>query len=194
MKGRRQVREGRARRAIRRRLDREGGFTLAELLTALLIFALLVVAIFNVLSTNIRAASIYALRSELGQELRETLDNMCDQVRLGISVSEAGAENIVFSGYVTGSDLIYTVSYSLSGSDLVYDTEPDIFGAGPAAIASHVDSLSFTYYDEKGSVLPEPSGEGLAAIASVGIELAMTLTSDKNRVSDSAAARVGLRK
>ncbi len=173
------------------RRDGQGGFTLAELLVGIIVFTLLVFGVFSVLDTNVRSARMNKAKTEVGQDLRQSLAHICDQIRVANQVTTAEPQRMTFTGYVTGDNTLYTVSiYLPEGSDTVYySTAPAVFGAAETALVTGVDSLTFRYFDSQ-----QNETANLDYISMVEVELGLSRGSAGTVYTGSSKSRVNLRR
>ncbi|MBN2027775.1 MAG: prepilin-type N-terminal cleavage/methylation domain-containing protein [Actinobacteria bacterium] len=177
-----------------RAVDREEGFTLVELIIAFIILALIVYAAFNLLDANITAGSVYSMKADISQELRETGSTMVDQLRTANSFTDAQSESVVFTSYITGDANLYNVQFLRQGEEIIQRINIGALSeADNKVIASNVTGLQFSYYDSTGSLLDSPSS-ALNSIALIKIVVTMTLTSSDNVMTDSMETMVRIRK
>ncbi len=172
-----------------KRTAREEGFTLVEMLIAFLILSFVVYAAFNMLDVQIKASGVYAAKSELSQELRETATTMVDQLRVAYSFTTADTANVAFTAYLTGTSQLYNVQFFLQGTDLIHRASTGALGpSDDRVLASGVTGLRFLYYDAAGSALSTPVSN-LASIAKVEIELSMKVSGIEGTVKTVARMR-----
>jgi type II secretory pathway pseudopilin PulG len=177
-----------------RALDREEGFSLAELLIAFAILALLVYAAFNLLDVNINAGSVYTMRVDISQELRESTEIMVDQLRTARSFSNAQSDNVVFTSYLTGTNDLYNVQFFLEGDTIVHRMNTGVLTeADNIVVASNVTGLELYYYDSATNLLADPNST-LSSISLVEIKITMTLTSGGNVMTESMETMVRIRR
>jgi prepilin-type N-terminal cleavage/methylation domain-containing protein len=175
----------------------EEGFTLAELMVALLIFSLLMVGTFEMVSTNIKASEVYAIRANLSQELREASNAMVDQIRTANSFSVANNTDMVFQSYITGDNNLYNAEFFLQNGDLIYRSKlvsGGSLGAGDDRIlASGVTALNFDYYDVAGTTPLTIPINNLNSITRVEIKLTLTRGFQGTTESDSVTTTVRIK-
>ena len=176
-----------------RAVDREEGFSLAELMVAFIILALIVFAAFNLLDVNFTAGSTYMLRADISQELRETSDAMVDQLRTANSFQDAQGDSVTFRSYLTGTEEEYNVQFLLDGNDVIHrvNTNP-LSESDNKILASDVTGLQLTYYDDAGSVLGSPN-DALSSIAMIHINITMHKTDKEVERTDSIDTMVRVR-
>lgn len=178
-----------------RAADREEGFTLVELIIAFIILALIVYAAFNLLDVNVTAGSVYALRADISQELRETTGAMVDQLRAASSFTNAQSDNVTFTSYLRGTNDLYNVQFFLDGNgNLIHRASTGGLGEGDdKVLASNVTGLQLAYYDSTSTALGDPNS-ALGDICLVTITLTMTMSSSKSEMTDSVVTMVRVRR
>jgi len=176
-----------------RAADREEGFTLVELIIAFIVLALIVYAAFNLLDVNITAGSVYSLRADISQELRETAGMMVDQLRTADSFKDAQSDSVMFTSYITGTTDLYNVQFLRQDEEIIHRINiGDLSETDNKVIASNVTGLQLSYYDSAGSLLGSPS-TSLNSIAMIKIVLTMTMSSNDNVLTDSVETMVRIR-
>lgn len=177
-----------------RAVDREGGFSLAELLIAFAILSLIVYAAFNLLDVNVEAGTFYTMRAEISQELRETTGTMVDQLRTASSFTNAGGDSVTFTSYLTGTNDEYNVQFFLSGDTIIHRMNIGVLSpADDKVIATDVTGLEFNYYDAATNLLDNPNAT-LSSISLVEIEITMTLSSGETVMTESMETMVRVRR
>jgi hypothetical protein len=147
--------------ACRDRLSSEQAFSIAELLVATLLLFVLTFGIINFADQGTSLAKSSVSSAEVNQEWRETMDAMTRQVRVAYYFESATGTTVSFVSYAKGDNTRYNVAFQLSNGTL--QTSVVAMGAGSAipakswaTMATGVESLTFTYYDSSGAVLPYP--------------------------------------
>ena len=169
----------------------EEGFSLPELLVAVLVLSMLVLATFQMLDAQLSESGVVVSRSDIAEELRMAMDTMVDQLRTARSFTAAAESDVTFRGYVLGSESLQTVRFYLSNGNL-YMSCPELF-SGDKLISDGVTRLSLQYYDSTGSLLNNPD-QSLDSIALVEIEMAISRSSGKVTQEESAVTQVRIRK
>ena len=158
-------------------LQREDGFTLADLIPVLVVLALIIYAAFSMLDANIKAGSVYKMQTDLSQEVKKATDTMADQIRTAHTFTIATDSDLTFTSYVTGTSTLYNVRFWLSNQLLYYSVASGgTFYIDPRVIAEGVTSLDFDYIGSSGTELCNPSAS-LSAIYGVEINMAISRTS-----------------
>lgn len=158
-------------------LEREDGFSLAELMIVFVVLSLIVYAAFTILDSNVKAGSTFKMQSDLSQEMKTAMDTMSDQIRSARDFVSATDTDLTFTSYVTGTGTLYNVRFRLSSGQILYQVT--LGGANyipETAIANGVTSLDFDYISSAGGDLPNP-GASLSSIYGVKITLTMAKTS-----------------
>lgn len=175
-----------------------GGFTLIEMLIALVLGSLVVLGLFDFLSSQQRVYMVQEQVADMQQNARAALDILTREIRMagynpaGLIVSPPGivtaaASSLHFTADLNGngttngvSDSDEDVTYSYDSTNLQVTRK---VGSGAAqAVAERITELAFTYYDALGNVMafPVPTAD-LANIRQVAISLkARTSTRDPN--------------
>ncbi|WP_287155205.1 prepilin-type N-terminal cleavage/methylation domain-containing protein [Candidatus Solincola tengchongensis] len=169
----------------------EEGFSLPELLVAVLILSMLVLATFQLLDAQLGESGVVIARSDIAEDLRMAMDTMVDQLRTARTFHNAGANDMTFTGYVLGSATQQTVRFFLSG-DALYMNCPALF-SGDKLVVAGVSGLIFRYYSAAGTLLTNPN-QSLASIALVEIELTISRTSGKVKQEETAKTQVRVRR
>ncbi len=169
----------------------EDGFSLPELLVAVLILSMLVLATFRLLDAMFEESGTVIARSDIAEDLRTAMDTMVDQLRTARTFVNAGSDDLTFTGYVLGNATQQTVRFFLSGNSL-YMNCPALFN-GDKLIIDGVTGIAFRYYSSAGTLLTNPN-QSLGSISLVEIELTVSRTSGKVRQEETAQTQVRVRK
>lgn len=182
----------------------EEGYSLPELMIAIIILAAIVFATFQVMNANIQGGRVFTARADLAEQLRSTLDTMVTQLRTAREFTAANASEVTFQGYVTGGGTMETVRFYLSGTDF-YCSSAALYGSDQI-LTTDVTSVYFTYYDGAGSKLNDPDNSDpevdpadvpSGSLASVTmVEIALTIDYDIGDIGigDTAVTTVRIRK
>ncbi|XOF32946.1 MAG: prepilin-type N-terminal cleavage/methylation domain-containing protein [Candidatus Electrothrix sp. YB6] len=144
--------------------DYNGGFTLVELMVAMVISGLVIAGIIGVYTIQQRSYTVQEQVSELQQKGRSALDFMARDIRMagfddadnnctsGV-ITTANPTEFAFETCNTGGKKV-TVTYSLDGTNLFW-LEDD--GVAPEEteelLLEGVDGFEFLYFDEDGNSL-----------------------------------------
>ena len=189
------------RRRISRR-KREEGFTLPELMIAVLIMSVIVFATFQLLDLHIKEGGVVVAKADIAEGMRSTLDTIVDQMRTAQEFTDAGANSATFTSYVLGTDDLYYVRFRLVPAEeagfyqvMYYQgaTPPPSENPDETMITQNVTGLTFTFYDSTGTVLASPN-DSLEAITMVGIDLGMKISVDNIELQETSSTTVRMRK
>ncbi len=168
------------------KLEDSRGFSLTEILVALLLASLLSTGIYKVYISQNKSYVVQERVAEMHQNLRAAMFMMTREIRMagydptgeaGAEISTADQNNIQFSMDVTEDGAILpadgeNITYVLYDSD--GDGNADALGrntgGGLQLLAENIDALDFIYLDGGGAVLPTPVGNP-ASIRTVQITL-----------------------
>jgi type IV pilus assembly protein PilW len=142
------------------------GFTLVELLVAMVVSLLALGAIYSTFLTQFKSYQVQGEVAAMQQNIRAAMYHMQREIRMagcdptglaGAGITAASPTSISFTedvrGDSTGSDpdgalddANETITYSLSGNNLVRDT-----GGGNQTVAENINALNFVYLDANGN-------------------------------------------
>lgn len=129
------------------------GFSVAELLIAAAMTSLLMAAIFYILQQGQNVYLFGAGRAEVQQTARGALDRIARELRTGIVVTTANANNITFqyiddSGVGGGNvPVTITVQYSLNGTNLQRNQTAPFLAGQPETVIGGVTGFALTYFN-----------------------------------------------
>ena len=193
----------RTQRSAPRRL---AGFTLVELMIAIVVLSIVVVGVSSILMTSGRAESRTVRRARLQGDARQTLYLMTTEIRQ--AGADPGNPPIGLVGLASASDASVHIRADLNGNGAIETAEPseDITyawdstakvirrdpGTGAAVVDSNVTALTFTYFDATGlPVVPTPlSAADCARVCSIGVSMT-ALDNDSQPIT--LTARIALR-
>lgn len=183
------------------RIKREEGFTLPELMIAVMVLSIIVFATFQLLNVHLKGGAVVVAKADMAEGLRSTLDSMVDQMRTAQAFTDAGNSSVTFTSYVLGTDQLYYVRFRLVPAEedgfyeVMYYQEtlpPPSEDPTETMVAQDVTGLTFTYYDSTGTLLPSPN-DSLEAITMVEIELNMYMSGENIGLEESATTTVRMR-
>lgn len=136
------------------------GFTIIELMVAMVISLLVMGAIYSTFRTQQRSYIHQERVAAMQQNLRAAMYYMAREIRMagydpsgdagaGINAGGSTSTTINFTMDTNGDGSIGSgenITYSLSGTDLVRDS-----GSGNRIIAEYIYSIDFTYRDQDGN-------------------------------------------
>lgn len=173
------------------RLQREDGFTLAELLIVFVVLSLIVYAAFTMLDSNIKAGAVYKMQADLSQEMKQATDQMADQIRTARTFLTAADSDLRFTSYVTGTDTLYNVRFWLASGEIHYAVdEGGVFLIPDTVIARNVGALNFNYIGSSGGMLAKP----VASLSSIyGVQVSVTISKTSFGVTENAGTTTVVR-
>ncbi len=189
--------------------NNEKGFTLVELLVAMVIAAIVMTSVYSVYSAQQRSYIVQEGVAAMHQNLRAAMYFMEREIRMAgcdpKGSANAGIENpepnririsMDFRGQASDDPpdgfvklaQNERIEYFLNGSNLVRDMNPDddIEDKSDMVIAENISSLSFEYLDSSGAITLVPEN-----IRSVRIRL--EATSDDGSQTDTLQTRIHAR-
>ena len=184
------------------RIRKDEGFTLPELMIAVIVLSIIVFATFQLLNVHLKGSSVVVAKSDIAEGLRSTMDTMVDQMRTAQGFTDAGTTSATFVSYVLGTDQLYYVRFRLVPTDdpSIYNmmyyqetTPPPPEDAAETLLAQDITGLTLTYYDSTGTVLSAPN-DSLNAITMVEIELSMYKSGENIGLDETATTMVRMRK
>ena len=196
------------------RIRKDEGFTLPELMIAVMVLSLIVFATFQLLNVHLKEGAVVVAKADMAEGLRTTLDTMVDQMRTAQGFTAGNADTATFTSYVLGTDTLYYVRFRLEPTDEdgIYEmmyyqetTPPPVENPTETLIAQDVTGISLTYYDSAGSQLNDPKdedpevpldvpSEALHTITMVDIEVSMHKSGENIALDESAKTTVRMRK
>ena len=137
-------------------LKEEAGFTLVELLAAMVIAVVVMAGIYSAYYSQQKNATAQEQTAEMRQNLRAGLDLMAREIRMAgydptqsanAGITAAASNSIIFTSDLNGdgdtSDTDENITYSLSGTDLQ---------RSGLVVAENINALNFVYLDGSGNV------------------------------------------
>lgn len=146
------------------------GFTLLELLLAILMMSALILALWAVYKANFGAFYSQVTRSNIKGESGRALATVGNEIRQAVSLTTAAATNLVLAYDTDGDgddDSVQFTWAGVSGNPL-----NRVSGGATTPLVSSVSSLAFAYYNSSNVLLTFPVT--LSEVKSVLITLAST--------------------
>lgn len=174
---------------MKKKLSRQAGFTLAELVVAIAISAVFASSVYTTFSSQQKAYRVNEQMAGLQQNLRTSMYFIAREVRMagcdptgrsGAGIITAGPSLVRFTADIDGNGVIdpsEDIAYSLydSRSDGYMDIGRSTGGGNRQPLALKIDALDFRYLDENGYVLDDDGKgnvtESLSGIRSVQITI-----------------------
>jgi Tfp pilus assembly protein PilW len=175
---------------VRRRLqklDRDGGFTIVELLVASAMGVVVMGGVASLLISTMREQPRISKQAQNVTTARYVLDRMTRELRNGIVVKKATTSEVTFEGYVrhstcggTGTLASATgaikcqLTYACSASSCTRnEVAPGGTGGSTQTLITGINSSSFTYAPSAAAAtyvkvtlrLPNPSGTGALTVS-----------------------------
>jgi type IV pilus assembly protein PilW len=154
---------------------KEKGFTLVELMAAMVIAVVVMAGIYAAYYTQQKNATAQEQTAEMRQNLRAGLDLMTREIRMagfdpthaaGAGIVTPTANSIVFTSDLNGdgdtADTDENITYALSGTILQRNGQ---------AVAENIDAVNFVYLDGSGNVtaiLSDVRSVQITAVARTG--------------------------
>jgi type IV pilus assembly protein PilW len=176
-------------------MRRDDGFTLVEVLIAILISSFVIYAIYSVYDTQQRSYVIQEEVAQMQQNVRAGMHFISRDIRsagydptgdagAGIVVANADTINMTMDltedGDVTDVTANEDITYALAGTNLTRDRND---GSGAVTIAENIDALDFVYLDGSSPpVVLNPGGGNVPAgnlTLIETIEVTMVVHSDR---------------
>lgn len=194
----------------------ESGFTLPEVLVAMLMLLTVLFALYSIFDTSLRVFSFGNDKTEATENARLGLERMEREIRAAYPDDKTDSESpdetlldtwtedeIAFGNDLDGNreiecpnddDACETIGYEVYTPS---ESETDALGRANSpgmvnqAAVEYVEDLDFTYYDGSGNTLT-PGSADEADVAAVGIGLEIEIPGDPPRTQE-LSTRVGLR-
>jgi prepilin-type N-terminal cleavage/methylation domain-containing protein len=137
--------------AVKRERARKSGFTLVEVVVAVLIFSLVLGATLALYQQGVRSWHREAARVDVQENLRLGLDRMSRELKAAVRLDEA-SNNAV--GFETTDGRLVRYYHMADKEQLMR-----VVDGGHNPVASYVAALSLTYYDRQGTEIAPPVPE-----------------------------------
>jgi Tfp pilus assembly protein PilW len=166
--------------------EKQGGFTLVELMVAVTVGTLAVVLILSVylaISTSLAASADYR---EMHHEVRHAMDRLRKDITGGSAVSQHTASSLLaVTTTAGGSTNPVSVVYALANHQL----SRTVASGTPVILATGVDQVLFTLYDESGV-----DTASLTDACSVGVKIEIERQGVRNTYEDVLETRNRMRR
>jgi len=172
-------------RSLFRRISaREEGFTLVELVMAMMIFSIALAAMLTLFSGVERTAARQASRAEVNDQIRVAMDRLTKDLRQAETVRAGSSVSLLdMDTYINGVE--HRVTYAISGTDLTRSVD----GATAITMLERLQSTTLYAYS------PDVSDPSVVTITLIsrperysGDVVAVTLTSEVQLRNRKAAA------
>jgi prepilin-type N-terminal cleavage/methylation domain-containing protein len=160
------------------------GFTLVEMMIALTVGALVTIVIlfsFRSLSTSLKATEHYR---DMHHDVRHAMDVMRQDITRGSAVSSYASSNRLAMTVEGSNTNLVSVVYNLSSNSL---SRTEASGS-TNTLATGVDRVTFTLYDESGAVTTDP-----ASAYFVGVKMEMKTQGVRTTYADELQTRNRMR-
>jgi len=159
---------------------RSSGFTLTEMLVAILVGLLVLAGVHRIFVAGITTQTITSLETEVNRKAQVAMDDLMSRLRGSSGVADAQPDKVWF---VDQDD--DNVRYWVSESKLYrYRGEAAGSYSGGTLVASNVSQLSFVYYDQDDQVTADA-----AAVRRVSSELKVTRAGHSARLTSAVKLR-----
>jgi len=158
---------------------RAGGFTLTEVLVAVVIGLLVLVGIHRIFVTGLGSETTTGLQTEVDRKAQVAMDEMLDRLRGGRTVAGAYANRIAFADQ-EGAYYCYWVA-----NRTLYRAANTTFTNG-ISLATDVSALSLVYWDQYGQQITDLSK---APAQAVTVDLSLTVAKDNYAYQAKSALR-----
>jgi Tfp pilus assembly protein PilW len=155
------------------------GFTLTEVLVAVVIGMLVLVGVHRIFVVGLGSETTTSLQTEVDRESQVAMDDMLDRMRGGRTVVSAYANRIAFADQ-EGAGYCYWVA-----NRTLYRAANTTFTNG-TSVATDVSALSLTYWDQYGQQITDLSK---APAQAVTVEATLTVAKDNYAYQAKSALR-----
>jgi Tfp pilus assembly protein PilW len=145
------------------------GFTLTEVLVALVIGLLVLVGIHRIFVTGLSSETTTSLQTEVNRKAQVAMDEMIDRLRGGRTVAGVSSANRIAFTDQDGAYCCYWVA-----NRTLYRAANTTFTNG-TSVATNVSALSLTYLDQNGQQITDLSK---APAQAVTVEVDLTVAKD----------------
>lgn len=158
-------------RVLKKRIDGAGasfaGFTLVEMLVAMVIGLIVLAGLYNLFATENKSFSVQEMTVEMQQNARAAMDMMVTEIQMAgydpaaltsSGIASAAANSIAFTQDLTGdgdlSDTHENITYTYDSANLRITRNT---GSGNQPFAENIEALNLSYYDEAGITTATPA-------------------------------------
>ncbi|HEY3346275.1 MAG TPA: prepilin-type N-terminal cleavage/methylation domain-containing protein, partial [Nitrospirota bacterium] len=146
----------------------QGGFTLAEIMIAIVIFALVIGVAADFFLGQKNAMQKEEIKSEMQQSTRIAFDRMVREMMMmgygaatDAKILTASPADLKFETYFDTPAKMYSIEYSLEGTRLKRTSQEVVAGTPPPPVVDYivdnVNSLSFAYFGKKEVPVTDPT-------------------------------------
>lgn len=139
-----------------RRIKKQEGFTLIELIIVIVLFSILAIAVFWTFVVGLRAWGSGMDRAIIRQDANLAIERMVREISQASEISMAKSDEIQFDADLDGDGLVETIKFDVSNDNNLERTEvitgPDIV----VTIARNVQDFTLRYLDGDNDTLLIP--------------------------------------
>jgi len=159
------------------RRNRQNGFTLVELMVALVLTSLATIGLYQTYVSFSTSYDVQDQVAEMQQNLRVAMQRLVRDIRMAGYNQAAGAGFLAMNA----AQISFTVLNDTTGSleTITYDLDAGDLDRNGFSVIQNVDALDFTYLDENGNV-----AASLAAIRTVLIAIVVRTTNEDFAYTD----------